>query len=428
MRLSVIGLGYLGVTHAVCMASLGHEVIGIDIDSARVDSLSRGELPFHEPDVGPLLAQGLDAGRLSFTTSPDEVARSANIHFLAVGTPQRADGPAADLSQVHTALDSLVRALPAGEHLIIGKSTVPVGTADDLLHRARRAAPDGVTLDIAWNPEFLREGHGVEDTLAPDRIVIGVNSDAAARTLAAIYAEPIGAGAPLLRMDLASAELVKSAANAFLATKISFINAMAEVCEAAGADVTHLSHALGLDSRIGPRFLHSGLGFGGGCLPKDIRAFIARAEELGVPESLAFLAEVDAINERRRRRVVTLAEQMLDGQLAGRRVTVLGAAFKPHSDDTRDSPALAVVDFLRARGAKVTVYDPEVHVGTAPSLAEALDGAELLILATEWECFRRMDPRHTGRLTAARRIIDARNVLNVEEWRREGWQVRALGR
>ncbi|MCF4007301.1 UDP-glucose/GDP-mannose dehydrogenase family protein [Corynebacterium uropygiale] len=427
MRLSVIGLGYLGVTHAVCMASLGHEVIGIDIDPARVEALSRGTLPFHEPGVGPLLTQGLDAHRLTFSTSPAEAARHATVHFLTVGTPQRAESPAADLSQVHAAVDSLIPALPPGEHLVVGKSTVPVGTAAELALRARERAPEGVDVEIAWNPEFLREGHGVEDTLAPDRIVIGVNSDAAARTLSSVYAEPIGAGAPLLRMDLASAELVKSAANAFLATKISFINAMAEVCEAAGADISHLSRALGLDSRIGPRFLHAGLGFGGGCLPKDIRAFIARAEELGVPESLAFLSEVDAINQRRRLRAVSLAEEMLGG-VEGRRVTVLGAAFKPHSDDTRDSPALAVAEALRARGARVTVYDPEVRVGTAPSLEGALEGAELLILATEWECFRTLDPRLTGRLTAARRIIDARNVLCAEEWRREGWQVRALGR
>ncbi|QNQ91149.1 nucleotide sugar dehydrogenase [Corynebacterium poyangense] len=437
MKLTVLGLGYLGTTHAVCMAALGHEVVGIDIDSARVAALSQGQLPFHEPGLPELLKRTLDAHSISFSTDFSQAAEFSHLHFLTVGTPQLPGSEAADLSQVWSAVDHLVPRLASGNHLLVGKSTVPVGTAEQLQQRVNSVRPPGVTVEVAWNPEFLREGHGVEDTLHPDRIVVGTQSGWAEQILRQVYAQPCADGAPVLGMDLATAELVKTAANSFLATKISFINAMAEICEATGADVQALAQALGSDPRIGPRYLHAGLGFGGGCLPKDIRAFMARAGELGTGKSLAFLREVDEINLRRRKRVIHLAEELLGNDLRGSTITVLGAAFKPDSDDVRDSPALAVAGELSLAGAQVKVYDPQANdtarrvsptLSYAPDISSALAGADLVILATEWECFTQLDPVHAAAIVATPRMIDARNVLDARQWTAAGWQIRALGR
>ena len=344
-RLSVLGTGYLGATHAVCMAELGYEVIGLDVDEAKVAKLTAGEVPFFEPGLPELLRKALDSGRLRFTTSYEEVAEFADVHFVCVGTPQSKDGYAADLTYVESAFGTLAPLLtrPA---LVVGKSTVPAGTAQRMADLVAKLAPgDGV--EVAWNPEFLREGFAVEDTLHPDRLVFGVASEHGEQVLRSAFAPIVEAGTPVVVSDYATAELVKVAANSFLATKISFINAMAEVCEVVGADVTKLSEALGHDTRIGKRFLHAGLGFGGGCLPKDIRAFMARAEELGAQDALAFLEEVDAINKRRRARAIDLGRELLDGDYAGKKVCVWGAAFKPNSDDIRDSPALNVAAQLQ---------------------------------------------------------------------------------
>jgi UDPglucose 6-dehydrogenase len=412
------------------MAELGHDVTGIDTDPAKVAALSSGRLPFWEPGLDEVLQRGLASGRLRFSTDPADAAH-AQVHFVCVGTPQRADSPAADLSQVHGAINALLPVLSEGA-LLVGKSTVPVGTAAGI---ADQVAPTGAR--VAWNPEFLREGHAVEDTLRPDRLVFGIRDAADEDTLREVYAALLDAGTPLLVTDFATAELVKVAANAFLATKISFINAMAEVCEATGGDIVTLSAALGMDPRIGPQFLRAGLGFGGGCLPKDIRAFMARAGELGVDEALMFLRDIDDINIRRRQHTVDLAVDALGGDATGRRVTVWGAAFKPDSDDVRDSPALHVAAALRAAGASVTVHDPRAvdnaramfpDLDYAETADEAARDADVVLLLTEWSDYRQIDPTHIGTLVAARRIIDARNALDPAAWRAAGWTYRALGR
>ena len=433
MRISVIGCGYLGAVHAACMAELGHDVVGVDVDESKVAELAAGRAPFFEPGLPEVLARGVASGRLRFTTDMAETA-GARVHFVAVGTPQTAGSHAADLRYVDAAVGGLLPHLSDGD-LVVGKSTVPVGTAARLgdLVRASSGA------DLAWNPEFLREGFAVADTLSPDRFVYGVpggeGGERATALLDEVYAGPLTAGMPRLVTDYATAELVKVSANAFLATKISFINAMAEIAEATGADVTQLADAIGHDARIGRRFLNAGLGFGGGCLPKDIRAFQARADELGL-DSLAFLADVDAVNLRRRRRVVDLTAEML-GVVEGARVAVLGVAFKPDSDDVRDSPALDVARALQEAGAHVVAYDPEANATAAlvapgleyvDSVDEAIQGAALALVLTEWRQFRGLDPEAVGRSMAQRRVIDARTVLDLALWRDHGFEARGLGR
>jgi UDPglucose 6-dehydrogenase len=434
-KLSVLGTGYLGATHAVAMVELGYDVIGLDVDEAKVARLTAGDVPFFEPGLPELLRKALDSGRLRFTTSYQEVADFADVHFVCVGTPQRPDGYAADLTYVEAAFSTLAPLLDR-RALVVGKSTVPAGTAQRMSELVASLAPSD-EVEVAWNPEFLREGFAVEDTLHPDRLVFGVQSAAAEEALRAAFAPVISSGTPVVVTDFATAELVKVAANSFLATKISFINAMAEVCEVVHADVTALSEALGYDSRIGKRFLHAGLGFGGGCLPKDIRAFMARAEELGAQDALAFLEEVDAINKRRRARAIDLGRELLDGDYAGKRVCVWGAAFKPNSDDIRDSPALDVAAAAQKLGAAVIVYDPEAmenakrthpQLAMASSALEAARNADVLLLLTEWSEFRETDPSMLASVVAAPRIVDGRNALDPATWRAAGWTYRALGR
>ena len=433
-RITVIGTGYLGLTHAVCMADLGHQVLAIDADEQKIARAAAGETPFFEPGLEPLLRKNLDSGRLRFTTSFADVGGFGDVHFLCVGTPEGEAGQA-DLSFVYAAAEALAPHLTA-ECLIVGKSTVPVGTARQVLDRVRAIAPAGDLVDLAWNPEFLREGFAVRDGLAPDRLVFGVTSGRAEALLRRVYAAPLAAGIPALVMDLETAELVKLAANAFLATKISFINAMAEVCEQAGGDVLMLAEALGHDARIGRRFLSPGLGFGGGCLPKDVRAFRATASALGVGSVDRLLATVDAINLGRRDRVVALARAAAAGDLAGQRVAVLGVAFKPNSDDVRDSPSLAVCARLAAEGAIVSVHDPvatpnaatkQPGLRYAPSISEAAAGADLVLHLTEWSDYRAIDPAALGRVVARRVIIDARCCLDAGLWSEAGWSVHILG-
>ena len=428
--MSVVGTGYLGATHAACMAELGHDVVGIDTDPTKVAALSSGTVPFWEPGLQEVLRRGLDSGRLRFSTDPADASGSRG-HFVCVGTPQRADSPAADLTQVHGAVDALIPVLDAGA-LLVGKSTVPVGTAAGI---AERVSATGA--HVAWNPEFLREGHAVEDTLRPDRLVFGVRDAADEAVLREVYAALLDSGTPLLVTDFATAELVKVAANAFLATKISFINAMAEVCEATGGDIVTLSAALGMDPRIGPQFLRAGLGFGGGCLPKDIRAFMARAGELGVDEALMFLRDIDDINIRRRQHTVDLALEAMGGEASGRRVAVWGAAFKPDSDDVRDSPALHVAAALHDAGAIVTVHDPRAvdnarrlfpQLEYADSPLDAARDADVVLLLTEWSDYRDLDPVSITPVVRQASLIDARNALDVDRWRAAGWTYRALGR
>ena len=434
-RLTVLGTGYLGMTHAACMASEGFEVLGFDIDAEKVARLNAGDVPIFEPGLQELVTDGLSSGRLRFTTSYAEAAEFGDVHFVCVGTPQRRDGHGADLSQVEACIDGLAPGLTR-PCLIVGKSTVPAGTAVALAERVAAKAPAGSAVELAWNPEFLREGHGVHDTLSPDRLVIGVTSAHAEAVLRTVYAPQLAAGIPLFVTDLATAELAKVAANAFLATKISFINAIAEVCDAADADVTVLADILGADARIGSAFLRPGLGFGGGCLPKDVRAFLARAAELGAGEALAFLREVDAINLGRRTGMVNLACEVAGGSIAGKTVGVLGAAFKPGSDDVRDSPALDVAQILHGMGAEVTVYDPEAMINArrvcpelkyADSAIGAATGADVILLLTDWPEFGELDPEELGAVTSARAIVDGRYMLDPAAWRAAGWLYRASG-
>jgi UDPglucose 6-dehydrogenase len=437
-RISVIGTGYLGATHAACMADLGLHVVGVDIDHAKVAALAAGAPPFFEPDLEPLVRKHLETGRLRFTTDIAEAA-DADLHFLCVGTPQRPDGLGADLTAVRGAVAALAPHLRRG-CLVVGKPTVPVGTAAELAATLRDSAPAGAAVRLAWNPEFLREGHAVADTLHPDRLVFGLEDGAAPGDLAllrAVYTPLLAAGVAEVVTDLPTAELVKAAANSFLATKISFINAMAELCEAADADVTVLARALALDERIGGRFLQPGLGFGGGCLPKDIRALVARADELGAGAAVGFLREVDEINTRRRARVVEIIREEIGGDLEGRAVGVLGAAFKPGSDDVRNSPALDVAAALRRAGADVRVHDPQALESAArvrpelrygDSVVAACAGADVVLLATEWEQYRALDPAVLARVVRARRMVDARHALDPAAWRSAGWRYRAPGR
>lgn len=435
-RITVIGTGYLGATHAICLAVLGYDVLGVDVDPAKIDALASGRVPFYEPGLQERLREALDAGRLRFTTGFDEAAAFGDVHFVCVGTPQAPGSHAADLRYVDAAFTELARRITR-KALLVGKSTVPVGTADRLTALVQEVSPISADLELAWNPEFLREGFAVEDTLHPDRLVFGVASSWAEQQLNQVFRPILAEGTPLVVSDLRTAELVKAAANSFLATKISYINAMAEVCEATGADVTLLAEALSHDKRIGGKFLKPGLGFGGGCLPKDIRAFRHRAVELGVGHAVSFLDQIDQINLRRRTRTVDLAREIVGGSLHGVKAAALGAAFKPNSDDVRDAPALDVARMLYLEGANVVVYDPEANVNAhrvypdldyVDSLADAVAGAEVVLLLTEWDEFRDADPVALGNLVAARRIIDTRHVLDVDAYRSAGWEFRALGR
>ena len=438
MRCTVFGTGYLGATHAAGMAELGHEVLGVDIDPGKIAKLAAGDIPFYEPGLRKMLRDNIEAGRLHFTTDYDEAAEFGDVHFLGVGTPQKKGEYAADLRHVRSVIDTLVPRLRRSA-VIVGKSTVPVGTAAELVARARALAPAGVDVEVAWNPEFLREGFAVKDTLHPDRIVLGVQPDSqrAEAAIRELYARILERGVPFLLTDLQTAELVKVSANAFLATKISFINAIAEVCEATNADVTVLADALGHDPRIGRRFLNAGLGFGGGCLPKDIRAFMARAGELGADPALTFLREVDSINMRRRTRMVELTTRACGGTLLGANIAVLGAAFKPESDDVRDSPALNVAGMLQLNGAAVNVYDPKAMdnsrrvfptLNYSTSVIEACDRADAVLVLTEWQEFLDLDPEQLATTVRVKVIVDGRNCLDVAKWQAAGWRVHALGR
>jgi UDPglucose 6-dehydrogenase len=441
LKLTVIGTGYLGATHAAAMAELGFEVLGLDIAPEKIATLETGRAPVYEPGLDELLARhvtGIEgsSGRLRFTTSWQEIADFGDVHFVCVNTPQKHGEYACDMRYVDSAVELLAPHLTRPT-LVVGKSTVPVGSAERLAVRLAELAPAGESAELAWNPEFLREGFAVADTLRPDRIVVGVRSEQAEKLLREVYAAPIAEGTPFVVADYATAELVKNAANSFLSTKISFINAMAEVCEAAGGDVVRLAEAIGYDDRIGHKFLRAGIGFGGGCLPKDIRAFMARAGELGVDQALTFLREVDSINMRRRGHMVELAREACGGTLLGKRIAVLGATFKPDSDDVRDSPALNVAGQIQLQGGQVTVYDPKgmenaaklfPTLGYAPSALDAALGAHVVLHLTEWREFGKLDPVALGEAVSVRHLLDGRNALDPELWRKAGWSFRAMGR
>ncbi|NDE36124.1 MAG: UDP-glucose/GDP-mannose dehydrogenase family protein [Actinobacteria bacterium] len=432
LKLSVIGTGYLGATHAAAMSSLGFEVVGVDVDPNKIALLNQGKVPFYEPGLEDLLLAEVKSGRLTFTTDFSQIS-DCDVHFICVGTPQKKDGLAADLTFVDASIASVAPHAKAGS-LIVGKSTVPVGTADRL---ANALGQVNERVELAWNPEFLREGFAVEDTLRPNRLVVGVTSDRAEEILKEVYASLLKDGVPWIRADLPTAELVKVAANSFLATKISFINAMAEICEASGGDVTVLAKAIGYDPRIGSRFLQAGIGFGGGCLPKDIRAFMARSEELGAKQSLEFLREIDSINLRARARVIDLVRADLGQDLKGKKIAVLGAAFKPDSDDVRDSPALDIAVQLNQAGASVRVHDPKAiepararfaHLDFSESIEGCISGADVILHLTEWKIYREINPSEIKSQVNQAIIIDGRNALDRDLWVKAGWKFRALGR
>ncbi|QTZ92288.1 UDP-glucose dehydrogenase family protein [Streptomyces auratus] len=441
LKITVIGTGYLGATHAAAMAELGFEVLGLDVVPEKIEMLQRGEVPMYEPGLEELLRRhvaGIEgsSGRLRFTTSYEEAGAFGDVHFICVNTPQKHGEYACDMSYVESAFDALAPHLtrPA---LVVGKSTVPVGSAARLAERLAAAAPAGAAVELAWNPEFLREGFAVQDTLHPDRIVVGVAGERGEQLLREVYATPLAEGSPFIVMDYPTSELVKTSANSFLATKISFINAMAEVCEAANGDVVKLAEAIGHDERIGKKFLRAGIGFGGGCLPKDLRAFMARAGELGADQALTFLREIDSINMRRRGHMVELTRDAVGGGFLGKRVAVLGATFKPDSDDVRDSPALNVAGQIHLQGGQVTVYDPKgmenaqrvfPTLSYADTALDAVRGADVVLHLTEWREFRELDPATLGDVVAERRILDGRNALDPDLWRKAGWTYRALGR
>jgi len=432
LKLSVVGTGYLGATHAAAMSSLGFQVIGLDVDAQKIEMLKQGKVPFYEPDLEELLEAEVKSGRLTFTTDFSAIA-DCDVHFICVGTPQMKDSLAADLSFVDASIKGVAPHAKPGS-LVVGKSTVPVGTADRLAAILKEINP---SIELAWNPEFLREGFAVEDTLRPNRLVVGVTSNRAEEILKEVYAPLIANNVPWIRADLPTAELVKVAANSFLATKISFINAMAEICEAAGGDVTVLAKAIGYDPRIGSRFLQAGIGFGGGCLPKDIRAFMARSEELGARQSLEFLREIDSINQRARQRMIDLVRIDIGQDLKGKKIAVLGAAFKPDSDDVRDSPALDIAVQLAAAGADVNVHDPKAieaarsrfpQLTYSTSIDDCVSGSDVLLHLTEWKIYREIDPVTTKSKVRQAIVIDGRNALDRERWISAGWKFRALGR
>jgi UDPglucose 6-dehydrogenase len=432
LKLSVIGTGYLGATHAAAMSSLGFEVVGIDVDASKIELLRQGRIPFFEPNLDDLLTTQVKSGRLTFSTDFADAA-DCDVHFVCVGTPQKEDSLAADLTFVDASVQAIAAHAKSGS-LIVGKSTVPVGTAARLSALLTHLNPN---VELAWNPEFLREGFAVEDTLRPNRLVVGVTSDRAELILKEAYAPLIANNVPWIRADLATAELVKVAANSFLATKISFINAMAEICEVAGGDVTVLAKAIGYDPRIGSRFLQAGIGFGGGCLPKDIRAFMARSEELGAQQSLEFLREIDSINLRARQRMIDLVRADVSQDLKGKKIAVLGAAFKPDSDDVRDSPALDIAAQIHAAGAEVWVHDPkaiEPAKNRFPSLnfhediEHCVAQSDAILHLTEWKMYRELDPVTLKSKVKNPTIIDGRNALDRDLWTKAGWKFRALGR
>ncbi|NBQ92907.1 MAG: UDP-glucose/GDP-mannose dehydrogenase family protein [Micrococcales bacterium] len=433
MKITVIGLGYLGATHAVAMSKTGHQVIGLEKNPAKLESLKQGKAGFFEPGLDEALAVEIASGRLTFQADHDENSAAADLHFICVGTPQTKESLAADTSYLFSAIEDLAPHLKP-ESVVVGKSTVPVGTAAAL--HSRLAELTGFEPHLAWNPEFLREGTALEDSLRPDRLVVGVKDDRSEAALREVFAPMIASGIPFLVVDIPTAELVKAAANAFLATKISFINAMAEIAEVAGADASQLAEAIGYDERIGNKFLRNGVGFGGGCLPKDIRALMARAEELGVGQSVAYLKEIDNINLRRRERVVAMLEAEL-GNLSKKRILVLGAAFKPDSDDVRDSPALGIAMLAYAKGAEVVIHDPVALPGVSlkhpeliaeQDLVKAFSDVEAVVLATEWREYRQLDPATVVGKVANALIIDGRNVLDINSWQHAGFKVLALGK
>ncbi|WP_374374121.1 UDP-glucose/GDP-mannose dehydrogenase family protein [Dongia sp.] len=433
MRVAMIGVGYVGLVSGACFSEFGHDVVCIDSDAGRIAGLERGEIPIYEPGLDELVARNRAAGRLRFTTDLKVAMDGAEAVFIAVGTPSRRGDGHADLSYVYQAARDISAQLK-NYAVIVTKSTVPVGTGREVERIIHAARPDA-EFDVASNPEFLREGSAIGDFMRPDRIVIGTESERAKEILRRIYRPLSLRETPLLFADLETAELIKYAANAFLALKISYINQISDLCEKVGADVHDVARGIGLDGRIGPKFLHPGPGYGGSCFPKDTNALMHTAREVGAPLSL--VEATVSYNEARKSDMAERVLALLDGNAKGKRVAILGLTFKPNTDDMREAPSLTILPRLRAAGIEVTAHDPagmEEARKLMPDVIycedayETLAGADALVLLTEWNAYRGMDIRRMHGLMRQPLVIDLRNVYRSREMRRAGFTYHSLGR
>jgi UDPglucose 6-dehydrogenase len=432
MKIAMIGTGYVGLVTGTCLADSDNEVVCLDVDQAKIERLEHGEIPIFEPGLSELVVRNAAAGRLRFTTQTSDAVQSAELVFLAVGTPSSDDG-AADLKYIWAAVEAFAPHLRA-DAVVVVKSTVPVGTNTQIFERLKSLT--GRTCDVASNPEFLKEGTAINDFQYPDRVVIGVRTPAAEAALSELYAPLLRTGNPLLVMTPESAELTKYVANALLSTKISFINEMANICERLGGDINDVRHGIGHDKRIGFAFLHPGVGYGGSCFPKDVRALAHLARSVGIPPQL--LTAVDEVNNRQKQVLIEKIDSHFAGNLAGKRFALWGLAFKPKTDDIREAPALVLIDHLLARGAKAQVHDPEASdnvreiygdkliYGATPR--EVLEGADALVINTEWGEFRNPDFEDMRRRLRKPLIFDGRNLYSPEQMLEHGFTYYSIGR
>jgi UDPglucose 6-dehydrogenase len=433
MRIAMIGTGYVGLVSGACIADFGHEVTCIDKDGAKISALNFGEIPIYEPGLKDIVQSNVRQGRLQFTTALSEALKGANAAFIAVGTPSRRGDGHADLSYVYEAAREIAAVL-TDFTVIITKSTVPVGTGDEVERIIRELRPD-IDVAVVSNPEFLREGAAIHDFKHPDRIVIGTEDERAKRVLAEIYRPLYLNQAPILYTGRRTAELIKYAANAFLATKITFINEIADLCEKLGSDVQEVAQGIGLDKRIGSKFLHAGPGFGGSCFPKDVRALIKTAQDYEVP--MRILEAAQAVNDTRKRAMARKVSSVFAGNLRGKTVAVLGLTFKPNTDDMREAPSIPLITALQDMGAKVRVYDPVGMEQAKQVLADVtyyqgpydcVEEADAAVIVTEWEQFRALDLERLRDLMACPVIVDLRNIYCPEDMKKHGFAYASIGR
>ena len=433
MRVAMIGTGYVGLVSGACFADFGHHVICVDKDADKIAALSRGDLPIYEPGLQPLVQSNVREGRLRFATGLAAPVSEADAVFIAVGTPSRRGDGHADLSYVYAAAREIAAALE-GFTLVVTKSTVPVGTGDEVERIIREVRPQADAVVVS-NPEFLREGAGIRDFKHPDRIVVGTEDERAKEVVAELYRPLYLNAAPLLYTSRRTAELIKYAANAFLATKVTFINEIAELCEKVGADVQEVARGIGLDNRIGAKFLHAGPGFGGSCFPKDALALIKTGQDHEAP--LRIVETIMAVNDQRKRAMGRKVAAALGGNLRGKTVAVLGLTFKPNTDDMREAPAIALITALRDMGAAVRAYDPAgmeqakpllPDIAYADSAYACAQGADALVIVTEWEQFRALDLARLKAIMARPVVVDLRNVYRPEDMARYGFAYHSVGR
>jgi len=432
MRVAMIGTGYVGLVSGACFADFGHQVTCIDKDAGKIERLKAGEMPIYEPGLDVLVDRNVREGRLAFATDGAEAIRTADAVFIAVGTPSRRGDGHADLSYVHAAAEEIA-GLIDGFTVVVTKSTVPVGTGDEIEAIIRRVRPDA-DVAVVSNPEFLREGAAIEDFKRPDRVVVGVEDDRARPVMREIYRPLFLNETPIVFTGRRTSELIKYAANAFLALKITFINEVADLCEVAGADVQQVARGIGLDNRIGGKFLHAGPGYGGSCFPKDTLALVQTAQDLGRP--LQLVETTVKVNDARKKAMAGRVAEALGGDLKGKTVGVLGLTFKPNTDDMREAPSLDIVPALQAMGAHVQAYDPEGHearqllreVDFRNGPYEAVEGADVMVIVTEWDQFRALDLDRVKALMRRPAIVDLRNIYRPEEVREKGFAYASVGR